>query len=89
MTIGLNDNVKWVWPNMVNLNVMGFSKWYEWDGLWSEENEWDGLWSEVNSDEMWSMKLLMIAWLITEFSVIWLGKEEYIFQCNKTLTLNH
>ena len=48
MTIGLNDNVKWVWPNMVNLNVMGFSKWYEWDGLWSEENEWDGLWSEVN-----------------------------------------
>ena len=30
----------------VNLNVMDFSKWYERDGLWSEENEWDGLWSE-------------------------------------------
>ena len=33
---------------MVDLNVMGFSKWYEWDGLWSQENEWDGLWSEGN-----------------------------------------
>ena len=42
MTIGLNDDVTWVWPNMVDLNVMGFSKWYEWDGLWSQENEWDG-----------------------------------------------
>ena len=31
---------------MVNLNVMNFSKWNEWDGLWSEENERDGLWSE-------------------------------------------
>ena len=48
MTIGLNDDVTWVWPNMVNLNVMDFSKWYEWDGLWSEGNEWDGLWSEGN-----------------------------------------
>ena len=29
--------------NMVNLNAMDFSKWYEWDGLWSEGNEWDRL----------------------------------------------
>ena len=43
MTMGLNGDVTWVWPNMVNLNVMDFGKWYEWDGLWSEENEWDGL----------------------------------------------
>ena len=57
MTMRLNDDVTWVWPNMVNLNVMEFSKWYEcdvwserneWDGLWSERNEWDGLWSERN-----------------------------------------
>ena len=48
MTMGLNDDVTWVWPNMVDLNVMGFSKWYEWDGLWPQENEWDGLWSEGN-----------------------------------------
>ena len=46
--MGLNDDVTWVWPNMVNLNVMDFSKWYEWDGLWSEGNEWDGLRSEGN-----------------------------------------
>ena len=26
----------------------GLRKWYEWEGLWSEENEWDGLWSEGN-----------------------------------------
>ena len=26
MTIGLNDDVKWVQPNMVNLNAMDFSK---------------------------------------------------------------
>ena len=44
--MGLNDDVTWVWPNKVNLNVMDFSKWYQWDGLWSEENEWDGLWSD-------------------------------------------
>ena len=31
---------------MVNLNVMNFSKWNEWDGLWSEGHERDGLWSE-------------------------------------------
>ena len=43
MTMGLNDDVTWVWPNMVNLNVIDFDKWYEWDELWSEENEWDGL----------------------------------------------
>ena len=48
MTMGLNGDVTWVWPNMVNLNVMDFSKWYEWDRLWSEENESDGLWSEGN-----------------------------------------
>ena len=48
MTIGLNDDVTWVWPNMVNLKVMDFSKWYEWDGLWSEGNKWDGLWSDGN-----------------------------------------
>ena len=33
---------------MVNLNAMDFSKWYEWDGLWSAGNEWDRLWSERN-----------------------------------------
>ena len=46
MAMGLNDDVTWVWPNMINLNMMDFSKWYEWDGLWSEGNGWDGLWSE-------------------------------------------
>ena len=49
MTIGLNADVTWVWPNMVNLNVMNFSKRYEeWNGLWSEGSEWDGIWSEGN-----------------------------------------
>ena len=48
MTMGLNDGVTWVWPNMVNLNVVDFSKWCEWDGLWFEGNEWDGVWSEGN-----------------------------------------
>ena len=38
MTIELNDNVTWVWPNMVNLNAMDFGKWYKGDGLWSEGN---------------------------------------------------
>ena len=53
MTMGLNDDVTWVWPNMVNLNVMDFSKWYEWDDLWSEENEWDGsmIWRKLR----WNM----------------------------------
>ena len=46
MTMGLNDDMTWVWLNMVNLNVTDFGKWYEWNGLWSEENEWDGLWSQ-------------------------------------------
>ena len=46
MTIGLNDDVKWVKSYMVNLSVIDFSKWNEWDGLWSEGNELDGLWSE-------------------------------------------
>ena len=48
MTMGLNEVVTWVWLSMVNLNMMDFSKWYEWDVLWSEGNEWDGLWSEEN-----------------------------------------
>ena len=48
MTMGLNDDVTWVWPNMVNLNVMDFSKLYEEDGWCSEGNEWDVLWSEGN-----------------------------------------
>ena len=30
------------------LNVMDFSKYDEWNGLWSEGNKWDGLWSEGN-----------------------------------------
>ena len=48
MTMGLNDYVTSVWPYMVNLNVIDFSKWIEWDGLWSEGNELDEVWSEGN-----------------------------------------
>ena len=39
---------------MVNLNAIDFSKWFEWDRLWSEGNEWNRLGSKRNSDEMWS-----------------------------------
>ena len=37
---------------MINIIVMDFSKWNEWDGLSSEGNECDALWSERNQDEM-------------------------------------
>ena len=37
---------------MINVIVMYFNKWNEWDGLSTEGNEWDVLWSERNQDEM-------------------------------------
>ena len=37
---------------MINIIVMDFNKWNEWDGLSTEGNEWDVLWSERNQDEM-------------------------------------
>ena len=32
--IRLNDNVTWVWPNMINMKVMDCDQKNEWDGLW-------------------------------------------------------
>ena len=39
--MGLNDDVTWIWPNMVNLNVINFSKWYEMDCGLKKMNEMD------------------------------------------------
>ena len=32
---------------MINIIVMDFNKWNEWDGLSTEGNEWDVLWNEI------------------------------------------
>ena len=46
LTIRMNDHVIWFKPNKVNKNEMDYSRW----------NEWDGLWTEGSKNETWSMK---------------------------------
>ena len=51
VAMGLNDNATWVWPNMVNLNVMDY-------GL-KEVNEMDYGLKEVNEMDYGLKKIKM------------------------------